>query len=180
MIPSKIFFTKGMGRSKKELESFEIALRDAGIAEFNLVQVSSILPPRCVEVTKEEGLKYLSPGQIVYVVLSRNSNNEKSRLISASVGVAKPKDNNSYGYISEHHAFGQDHDECSDFAEDLAATMLATTLGIPFDPEADYDERREIYMMSDKIVETKSITACTEVEKENVFTTVIAAAVLIE
>lgn len=179
MIPKYIFFTKGVGSDKKKLQSFEAALRDAGIAYCNIVEVSSILPPYCEEITRDEGLKKLHPGQITFCVLARNSSNEKNRLISASIGVAKPKDHGSYGYLSEHHAFGQDEEECGYFAEDLAACMLASTLGIKFDVDADYDEKREIFKMSDKIVETKNFTASATVHNDGVYTTVVAAAVFI-
>lgn len=179
MIPQKVFFTRGIGRDRKYLQSFEAALRDAGISRLNLVQVSSILPPNCEEIPREEGVQMLKPGQIVYLVMARHSSNEKNRMISASIGIAKPKDENHYGYLSEHHAFGQDEDEAGSFAEDLAASMLASTLGIPFDVDAAYDEKREIFHMSDKIVETKSITASTVVEKEGIYTTAISAAVFI-
>jgi arginine decarboxylase len=179
MIPNKIFFTKGVGSDKKKLQSFEKALRDAGIAQFNLVTVSSILPPHCTELSREEGLKKLKPGQIVFVVMAKNSSKEENRLLSASIGAAKPKDPNSYGYLSEHHAFGQNEKKAGDFSEDLAASMLASTLGIPFDLDSAYDEKKEIFRMSDKIVETKSVTACTAVSEDGVYTTVVSAAVFI-
>jgi arginine decarboxylase len=181
MIPKKVFFTSGVGQDKKELYSFESALREAGIAQFNLVQVSSILPPNCEEISKEEGLGILKqfPGSIIFVVLARHSSNEKNRLISASVGVAKPRDSYSYGYLSEHHAFGQDSDEAGTFSEELAASMLASTLGIQFDVNSNYDEKKEIFRMSDKIVETKNITSSAIVAKDNIFTTVVALAVFI-
>lgn len=179
MIPKYVFFTKGVGTHKKELQSFELALRDAKISEYNLVSVSSILPPLCKEIPVDEGVQKLRPGQIVYLVLARNCSNEKNRLISSSIGVAKPKDEGMYGYLSEHHAFGQDSQTAGDFSEDLAASMLASTLGIPFDIDAAYDEKRQIFMMSDKIVETKNVTSCVAVEQDGMYTTVIAAAVFI-
>ncbi len=179
MIPKHVFFTQGVGRDRKELQSFEGALRNAGISNVNLVQVSSIMPPNCTEISREEGIKMLKPGQIVFIVMARHTSKEKNRMISASIGVAKPKDEKHYGYLSEHHSFGQDEEEAGNFAEDLAASMLATTLGIPFNLDANYDEKREIFHMSDKIVETKSLTASAVVEKEGIFTTVIAAAVFI-
>ena len=46
MVPKRLFFTKGVGKHKERLTSFELALRDAGIAAQNLVRVSSIFPPR--------------------------------------------------------------------------------------------------------------------------------------
>ncbi len=179
MIPRYVFFTKGIGRAKNELQSFEAALRKAGISALNLVQVSSIIPPNCKEISPEEGFSKLSPGQIVFVVLARHSSNEKNRSIFASIGVAQPKDENHYGYLSEHHSFGQDEEVAGDFTEDLAASMLASTLGIPFDPDEDYDTRREIFRMSDKIVNTISYTQMGVVENDGEYTTVISVAVFI-
>jgi arginine decarboxylase len=179
MIPSKIFFVKGAGTHKEKLASFEMALRDAGIEKFNLVKVSSILPPHCIEVTPEEGLSYLSPGEIVFCVLSDNASNEKGRMISAAVGVAKPADEVHYGYLSEHHDYGKTEEEVGDYAEDLAAQMLASTLGIPFDVDDNYDERKEVFILSGKIVETKDITSVATVEKNGEWTTVVAAAMFV-
>ncbi|QEE16407.1 pyruvoyl-dependent arginine decarboxylase [Promethearchaeum syntrophicum] len=179
LVPKYVFFTKGVGSDKKELQSFESALLDAGISQLNIVQVSSIFPPNCKEISREEGLKMLKPGQITFVVLARHCSYERNRLISASIGVAKPKDENHYGFLSEHHSFGQDERTAGNFAEDLAASMLASTLGIDFDIDADYDEKRAIFHMSDKIVETKSTTSTCIVENDGIFTTVLAAAVFI-
>lgn len=176
--PSRVFLTKGVGVHKEKLQSFELALRSAGIEKFNLVRVSSILPPNCKIISREHGLKQLSPGQIVFCVLSENSSNEKNRLISASIGVAIPKDKETYGYLSEHHAFGQTEKEAGEYAEDLAASMLATTLGIDFDENVKYDEKKEIWKMSGKIVKTTSITQ-SAIVRSNKWTTVIAAAVFV-
>ena len=41
MVPKRIFLTNGVGKHKERLTSFELALRDAGIAAQNLVRVSS-------------------------------------------------------------------------------------------------------------------------------------------
>ena len=95
------------------------------------------------------------------------------------MGVAKPADQRTYGYLSEHHAFGVKPEKAGEFSEDLAAEMLATTLGIPFDPEANYDEKKESFRMDGKIVETKNITESATVREENEWTTVIVAAVFI-
>src|SRR3989338_6629065 len=68
-VPQKIFFTKGVGVHREQLASFELALRDAGIAAFNLVPVSSIFPPNCQKISREEGLKILKPGSIFIALL---------------------------------------------------------------------------------------------------------------
>lgn len=177
-VPDKIFLTKGVGRHKERLASFEMALRDAGIQAVNYVQVSSIFPPGCKLISKEQGVKLLKPGQIAFIVMSRNETNEPHRLISASVGMAIPADANSYGYLSEHHASGLTDEECGDYAEDMAAQMLATTLGLPFDENASWDERQESWKLSDEIVRTTNITQ-SAIGQRGAWTTVIAAAVLL-
>jgi len=179
MVPKKVFFTKGVGKDKEELASFEAALRDAGIEKFNLVTVSSILPPKCKIVSKEDGLKELMPGQIVFVVMARNHSNEPNRMIASSVGCAVPTDRTTYGYLSEHHSFGQTDESAGEYAEDLAASMLASTLGISFDINKNYDEKKEIWKMSGKIVKTTNITQSAKVDKNGLHTTVIAAAVFV-
>lgn len=178
-VPKRVFFTKGVGTHKHELTSFELALRDAGIEKCNLVQVSSIFPPGCKIVSKSVGLKKLSPGQITFCVLSKLANNEPRRLMAASVGCAVPMDRKMYGYLSEHHSFGQTDTTAGDYAEDLAAAMLASTLGIELDESLGWDEKKEIYRISDKIVKTTNITQSAIVKGDGKYTTVIAAAVLI-
>lgn len=179
MVPTKMFLTKGVGAHKNQLSSFELALRNADIEKCNLVYVSSILPPKCKIISRNEGLKLLSPGQITFCVMARNATNEPNRLISAAIGLAVPSDRNHYGYLSEHHAFGEKGEISGDYAEDLAATMLASTLGIPFDPDSAWDERKQVYRTSDNIFKTTNICQSTEGNKEGLWTTVLAAAMLI-
>jgi len=179
ILPKKIFLTRGVGTHKENLTSFEMALRDAGIAQLNLVQVSSIFPPHCKHISRAEGLKYLSPGQVVFCVMSRNETNEPNRLVAASVGMAIPKNVNHYGYLSEHHSFGQSSKDAGDYAEDLAASMLATIIGVNFDPDASYDEKKEIWKISGEFVKTLNTTQTARGDKNRKWTTVVTAAVLI-
>ena len=180
MVPSKMFFTKGVGVAKEQLMSFEMALRNAGIEKFNLVTVSSILPPGCQRISREKGLEMLHAGEIVYCVMARNATNEPNRLVAASVGCAVPTDKaGQYGYLSEHHPFGETDEKTADTAEDLAATMLASTLGVNFDPNTDWDEREKTYKLSGKIVTTTNVTQSAEGNKNGLWTTVLAAAIFI-
>ncbi|MFA5174477.1 MAG: arginine decarboxylase, pyruvoyl-dependent [Candidatus Pacearchaeota archaeon] len=180
MVPTKLFFTKGVGVHKDRLASFELALRDAGIEKCNLVYVSSICPPNCKILSKEEGLKQLKPGQITFVVMARIESNEPNRLLSSAIGVALPRDNNNYGYLSEHHGYGETGKKAGEYAEDLAATMLATTLGIEFNPDTAWEEREQVYKASGQIFKTMNICQSAECNKDGLWTTVIAAAVLLE
>ncbi len=178
-IPSQVFFTKGVGRHKDYLQSFELALRDAGVEMCNLVSVSSILPPGCCRIPVSEGVKKLSAGNITFVVMARNATNEPNRLIAASIGAAVPAEVTQYGYLSEHHPHGETDEKCGEYAEDLAATMLATTLNVEFDPNTAWDEREKIYKMSGKIVRTFNVTQSAEGDKEGKWTSVVALAVLL-
>ena len=174
-VPTKMFFTKGAGRHKEYLQSFELALRAADIEQQNLVTVSSIYPANCKLITPKEGLKLIEPGQITFCVMARNATNEANRLVAASIGAAIPGQGHNYGYLSEHHPFGETQKMAGDYAEDLAATMLATTLGITFDPETAWDDREKVYKKGGKIFRTFNVTQSAE-GKKNLWTTVIAAA----
>jgi arginine decarboxylase len=179
MIPKYFFLTKGVGKHREQLQSFELALRSAGIHHCNLVNVSSIVPPDCKMVSREQGLRMIRPGEITFVVLARNATNEAHRLVASSIGVAIPSRKNQYGYLSEHHSFGQTDEVAGDYAEDLAATMLATTMGIQFDPETAWDERKQIFKTSGMIIKTANITQSASGDKNGLWTTTLAAAVFV-
>ncbi|HHQ45167.1 MAG TPA: arginine decarboxylase, pyruvoyl-dependent [Candidatus Altiarchaeales archaeon] len=179
MIPTKCFFTKGVGVHKDKLASFELALRKAGIEKCNLVSVSSIFPPKCDLVSKDDGLRQLSAGQITFVVMAREQTNEPNRVVTAAIGLALPKDKEGYGYLSEHHCKGEKAKKAGDYAEDLAATMLATTLGINFDPNKAWDERKKEYKASGKIFKTRHTVQSAKGQKDGLWTTVLSAAVFI-
>jgi arginine decarboxylase len=178
-VAKKIFLTKGVGKSREKLTSFELALRNAGIAAYNLVRVSSIFPPRCKLISRTQGLKMLHDGQVVYSVMSENSTREPHRLVAASIGLALPADRNMYGYLSEHHSFGQTEEVAGEYAEEVAAEMLATTLDVEFDPERSWDEKKEIYRISNRIVRTMEITQSAIGDKRGLWTTVIGAAIML-
>lgn len=179
MVPKRIFLTKGVGKHKERLTSFELALRDAGIAAQNLVRVSSIFPPHCKLTARKEGLKHLNDGEVVFAVVAENSTREPHRLLASSIGVAIPADRSVYGYLSEHHSFGETEDAAGDYAEELAAEMLATTLNVEFDPDKSWDEKKQIYRLSNKIVRTMNMTQSAVGDKRGLWTTVIAAAIFL-
>ena len=178
LVPKKVFLTKGLGRHKYQLKSFEEALRKAGVAQQNLVQVSSILPPRCKIVSRENGLKKLIPGEVCYCVMARADTDEYGRLVAASVGIAVPKDNNKWGYLSEVHGHGMNQQEAADMAEDLAAGMLGTTLGLEVDPNKAWSEKEQVYKSSGLIIRTSNITQTARGQKDMWITTVAVAVFL--
>lgn len=179
LVAKKIFLTKGLGVHEDKLTSFEYALRDAGIAGANLVLISSIFPPNAKMVPRKEGLGMVKPGQILFTIYSKNQTNEPHRLCAASVGVAQPKDPNKYGYLSEYDSFGQNEKQAGDYAEDIAAQMLASSLGIAFDIDTSWDEKRQQWNISGEIYKTTNITQSARGDKSGRWTTVFAAAVLL-
>jgi arginine decarboxylase len=177
-VPTKAFLTKGIGQHKYQLKSFEHALQNAGVAQQNLVQVSSILPPKCKVISRQKGLEQLTPGAICYCVMAKADTDEHGRLIASSIGIAVPKDSNRWGYLSEVHGYGMNKAEASDMAEDLAAEMLGTTLGIEVDPNIAWSEKEQVYKSSRLIIRTSNITQ-TARGKKGLWTTVVAIAVFL-
>ncbi len=153
-VPRMVFLTSGVGVHEDELMSFELALRNAGIEKFNLVPVSSILPPKCRVVQKEVGLRRLKPGEIVFCVMARMSSDEEGKEIFASIAMAIPEDNKVNGYIAEHSGYW--YDGADRHAEKLAIEML-----------------RSLYEGS---IKTMGVTAKARVQKT---TTAVAAAVFV-
>ncbi|MGC9011279.1 MAG: pyruvoyl-dependent arginine decarboxylase [Candidatus Micrarchaeia archaeon] len=177
-VPTKIFLTKGFGSASTQLGAFEYALRDAGIAPFNLVKVSSIVPPNAEIISKEEGLKALKRGQILFLVLSRIESNEPGRKLVASIGMAVPKERSNYGYIAEYEAFDESKEVASEKAESLAITMLATALGYLEKERISEEESENVLMLKSRLANTLSISEEVTV-KGNGWTCAIAAAVLL-
>jgi len=178
LVPTKVFLTRGVGRHRYQLKSFEEALRQAGVAQQNLVQVSSILPPQCKIISREKGLRQLNPGGICYSVLARADTNEHGRLVASAVGIAVPKDKRKWGYLSEVHGHGMNRQEAADLAEDLAAEMLGTTLGLEVDPNQAWSEKEQVYKASGLIIRTSNITQTARGQK-GLWTTTVAMAMFL-
>jgi len=178
LVPSRVFLTKGVGRHKYQLKSFEEALRKAGVAQQNLVQVSSILPPKCRMISRENGLEMLIPGQICHCVLARADTDEHGRLVASSVGIAVPRDRSKWGYLSEVHGHGMNSRQAGDLAEDLAAGMLGTTLGMEIDPDKAWSEKEQAYKSSGLFIKTTNITQAAK-GQEGLWTTTVAVAMFL-
>jgi arginine decarboxylase len=177
LVPKSFFLTRGIGVHRERLTAFELALRDADIEQQNLVTISSILPPHCIEMERQKGVATLLPGEITFTVLARAETNEPGRRVHSSIGLARPTEPSMYGYISEHHGYGMTEEQSGDYAEDLAASMLASTLGIDFDPDAAWDERKRVYETSNLIIGSSSTTAYAEGDSSGHWTCTVAAAV---
>jgi arginine decarboxylase len=100
MIPKEFFITSGKAISPvSELNAFDLALKNAGVAQCNLVAVSSILPPKC----KERKWRKLPPGAITFAVMAR-MNGEEGTTIGAGIAWAWEA-NGKYGMVAEAHGY---------------------------------------------------------------------------
>lgn len=156
MPPNKVFLTKGVGKHKEKLASFELALRDADIADYNIIRVTSILPPHAQLISKEKGIQNFKPGQIVYCVMAENVTREP-KLIGVSLAAALPKDRNKIGYFAELMGTDNETKNLAQKAEDLTSMILNTIIGID-------------------VAETRSVTQVVQGEHD-LWTTVVASAV---
>jgi arginine decarboxylase len=179
LVPREVFLTKGVGVHAEKLVSFELALRAAGIALCNLVPVSSILPPRCEVIAREEGLRRLQPGAITFCVLARMSVREVGQKVSAAIGLAIPENRDICGYISEHHGIGWDEQEAAAYAQDLAHTLLTTAIiqhpGEQGVIQVPFDEAGKPVLKYTK----RDITQFALTERDDTWTTVVASAVFL-
>lgn len=101
-VPTKYFFAYGCAEGFTELNAFDGALLNAGVGNTNLVRMSSILPPRCEEVSPVR----LPQGSLVPVAYSAISSSELGAVITAAVSIAYPEDESHCGLIMEYHDFG--------------------------------------------------------------------------
>ncbi len=124
-------------------------------------------------------MKYLLPGEVVFAVVAENCTREPHRLVASSIGVAIPADRNSYGYLSEHHSFGETEEQAGEYAEELAAEMLATTLDLEFDPDKSWDEKKNIYASQQDRPHQPMSRSRRSAISAGCWTTTIAAAILI-
>ncbi|MCU0287884.1 MAG: arginine decarboxylase, pyruvoyl-dependent, partial [Acidobacteria bacterium] len=150
-LPRFIFFVKGKGTHPVELISFNLALRDAGIENYNLVPVSSICPPGCRIISPIEGIKLLSPGEIVFCVLARQQTNIPGQTFGAAIGAAIPPGNQHCGYIGEYCTNDKEEGEMGEIVQRTAAQMLAGKLNLPINNEIHWEEQKQFYLTTGKI-----------------------------
>jgi len=93
--------THGTGEGNSSLTSFDNALLSSGIANYNLVKISSILPADSKECTKVS----LKEGSILHTAYADITSSKVGETISAAIGVAIPKDNDKIGVIMEYAGY---------------------------------------------------------------------------
>ncbi|UCD73433.1 MAG: pyruvoyl-dependent arginine decarboxylase [Candidatus Bathyarchaeota archaeon] len=100
MIPQAFFVTSGKAFSPiSELNAFDLALKRAGIAQCNLVPVSSILPAGCIEKRRTK----IPVGSITHAVIARMDGNEGTT-IGAAIAWCREKEEKG-GIVAEAHGY---------------------------------------------------------------------------
>lgn len=167
IVPRRVFLTAGQGQHSDRIHAFELALREAGIEQCNLVPVSSVLPPECRIVDREEGTSALVPGAITFCVMARDESHCEGAPLSASVCIAVPKDRSRHGYIGECAGNGRAPEEVDAAARELAQGMMATS--------SDIDTSR-----ADEICAAAPTISCVTRSKDGVWNVAVAVAVFLE
>lgn len=101
-LPNRYYLTCGKGDGPTELNAFDRALVAADIGSFNLVKVTSILPP----AAKPGSLGELKSGEIVYTAIASLTSRSSGDLISAAVAVGIPEDIEKAGVLMEGYLRG--------------------------------------------------------------------------
>lgn len=100
--PRYYFFAKGTSEGFTPLNAFDGALINAGLGDYNLVKVSSIIPPNCKEKIDIE----IPYGSLVPIAYASITSDIPGEIISAAVAIALPEDNTLTGLIMEYSARG--------------------------------------------------------------------------
>lgn len=101
-----IYLTTGQGTGKTQLSAFDSALQDAGVYNYNLITLSSVIPPNTTVIQQ----KYVTPekdyGHRLYVVKAEHRSQETGKYIGAAIGWYQLPDGR--GVFVEHEAEGSD------------------------------------------------------------------------
>jgi arginine decarboxylase len=180
IVPKMFFLTSGVGVHEKDLRAFEEALRDAGINRCNLIKTSSIIPRGCKRITREEGMKYIQPGQITFAVLAQSQTNEPGQQVIAGIGMAQPKDPSLYGYLTEiEEMIGLSDEEVEQDVIEMAIENLVTEWNPKFEGEKVYRKGKKNYSLEGHDVMVDSIVQSAKGADGNKYTIALAAAVFI-
>ena len=99
-LPTRYFLTAGFGRGNSELVAFDDALIAAGVADLNLIKLSSILVPGCKKIEKEQ----IYPGYFVGVAFAKNAGTHTGERIASAMAIAHPKKKDRASLIMEYSA----------------------------------------------------------------------------
>ncbi|MEX0621801.1 MAG: pyruvoyl-dependent arginine decarboxylase [Candidatus Woykebacteria bacterium] len=97
----KITVTAGSGTGSTTLSAFDTALKEAGIHNYNIIKLSSVIPPESEVVVKKWKNAPTEHGKKLYTVLAEIRSDLLGRTIAAGIGWYQTKDGR--GIFAEHH-----------------------------------------------------------------------------
>lgn len=100
-VPRYVILVSGSARGNTDLTAFDRALLDAGIADLNLVKVTSIFPPYGKVLELKESFVRIPKGAIIPAVYTSRISADTQGTISSVIGVGVPRDSSSNGVIFE-------------------------------------------------------------------------------
>lgn len=98
--------SSGVGVSEKRLPSFDKALLDANVGNYNLVRLSSILPAHCKRVNINDIQKHIPEGSLLPTAYATISCSEYGQKLASAIGVGYPADDSKVGVIMEYSNTG--------------------------------------------------------------------------
>ena len=164
-VPPRVFFTSGTGTHRLERVAIQHAMQQAGVSQCNLVKVSSVLPPDTQIISRQQGLRLLTPGNVVFAVIAQAETNEPSQRITPAVAWAKPKKPGVPGVIAEvedNLTHGKNEETAADEVGEEAITILGETLGTRVDAKRKWDRRRKTLRIGSTTVEIGWLAASIE------------------
>jgi arginine decarboxylase len=120
------------------------AMREAGVADCNLVKVSSVIPPACEIVPRARGLRMLRGGAIIHAVIAQGETNEPHQRITPAICWGQPNDATLPGYmteVEEDQTKGRSTRTATDEAGEALITIIAEKFGVRLDPEKTWSNR---------------------------------------
>ncbi len=142
--PTRVFFVSGTGVHKEERVATQHAMREAGVADMNLVKVSSVIAPGCTIIPAEEGRALLKPGAMAFAVIATAQTAEPHQRIAVALAWAKPDKDGCPGYIAELEedmARGMTADKATDEAGEDVVQIMAEKLRATVDAEKVWAKR---------------------------------------
>lgn len=118
-IATEYAMSSGVGVSSKRLPSFDKALIQAHVGNYNLVRLSSILPAGCKEVPIEDIQDHIKEGSLLPTAYATISCSEYGMRIASAIGIGFPKDESKVGVIMEFSGEGIDADEAVDIIDKM-------------------------------------------------------------
>jgi arginine decarboxylase len=143
-VPTRVFMVSGVGVHEHERVALQHAMRSAGVADCNLLKVSSVIAPGVRIISAEEGMRLLRPGNIVTAVIATAQTDQPHQRVAPALAWAKPEKAGVPGYIAEieeEMAKGKSEATATKQVGEEVLELLAMRMRVKIDPERLWEKR---------------------------------------